>query len=176
MRYWVFAVLVLAALLITGCEASSDAQSLTIGAQQPVTGRDLRIVAGQTVYVPAYSEVFIRQNIPNVELSVTLAIHNTDLNNAIIIRSVRYYDTDGTLVRDYITDPVEVAPLATTGFLVEDIDRSGGWGSNFIVEWGAENPVYEPVIEAIMIGTRNAYGISLISPGRVLSQAPEIDN
>jgi hypothetical protein len=74
------------------------------------------------------------------------------------------------LVRDYIDQPVEVAPLATTGFLVDDRDMSGGWGANFIVEWVAEEPVYEPIVEAIMIGARDTQGISMISPGRVISE------
>jgi hypothetical protein len=83
---------------------------------------------------------------------------------------VEYYDTDGNVVRDYIGEPVQLSPLATTGFLVEDSDRSGGWGANFIVEWVAEEPVYEPLIEAIMVSTRGTQGISKISIGRVISQ------
>jgi hypothetical protein len=156
-------------LVLVGC-ATAPSEPLTIQPLQPVTGRDLQIVTGQTVYVPAYSEVFYGRADLLLELAVTLAIHNTDTDAPIILQSVRYYDTDGALVRDYVTDPVQVNPLATTGFLVENNDRSGGWGANFIVEWGAETPVFEPVIEAIMIGTRNNQGISFISTGRILSQ------
>lgn len=162
--------LIIVALFITGCNSSSERQPLTTGSFQPITGRDLRIVTGQMVYVPAYSEVFYGSEGLNMELAVTLAIHNTDLDSPIIIQSVRYYDTDGNVVRDYISEPVEVSPLATTGFLVEDSDRSGGWGANFIVEWVAEEPVYEPLIEAIMVSTRGTQGISMISIGRVISQ------
>ena len=173
------ALLVCSLLLLTGCQAQqlsggqqqSNNPPLTAGQIRSVTGRDLRIVTGQTVYVPAYSEVFAggrdRETVP---LAVTLSVHNTDLDSPIIVQSVRYYDTDGNVVRDYISDPIEVSSLATTGFLVEDLDRSGGWGSNFVVEWVAEEPVYEPVIEAIMISTRGTQGISMISLGRVISQ------
>lgn len=157
-------------LLLTGCNDSSESPPLTSGSFQPINGRDLRIVTGQSIYVPAYSEVFYGQEGLNMELAVTLAIHNTDLDASIIIRAVRYYDTNGHLVRDYIDQPVEVAPLATTGFLVDDRDMSGGWGANFIVEWVAEEPVYEPIVEAIMIGARDTQGISMISPGRVISE------
>lgn len=163
--------LIIIVSVFAGCEGEANNQTLTTGVIQPVTGRDLRIVTGQTVYVPAYSEVFYGRDNLSMELAVTLAIHNTDLNSPIIIRSVRYYDTDGNIVRDYISDPIQIDPLATTGFLVEDSDSSGGWGANFVVEWVAEDPVYEPVIEAIMISTRGTQGISMISPGRVISQA-----
>lgn len=135
-----------------------------------MTARDLQIVTGQTIYVPAYSEIFYGSASRTMSLSVTLAIHNTDPESAIIIQSVQYFDTNGALVRDYISSPVEILPLATSGFIVEDRDVSGGWGANFIVKWGAEQPVYEPVIEAIMVSTQGTHGISLISPGRVVSQ------
>lgn len=149
--------------------------SITTGSFQPITGRDLRIVTGQTIYVPAYSEVLVGGRGLAHELMVTLAVHNTDLDASIILQSVQYYDINGDLVRDYVEDPIEVTSLATTGFLVEDGDSSGGWGSNFVVEWVAEEPVSEPIIEAIMVSTSGTQGISMISLGRVISQtdAPE---
>jgi hypothetical protein len=83
-------------------------------------------------------------------------------------------NTNGQQVRDYVSEPVALAPLATTGFIVEDRDDTGGWGANFIVRWGAEQPVYEPVVEAIMISTQGTQGISLISPGRILAQRNDV--
>jgi hypothetical protein len=157
------------ALSLAACGDGENA-SPPVSTLSPVTARELQIVTGQTIYIPAYSEVFSRGSDQPIELAVTLAIHNTDLAKPIIIRSVRYYDTNGDLVREYIDSPVEVPALATTGFVVEGDDNSGGWGANFIVEWGAETPVYEPVIEAIMISSRSTQGFSLISTGRVVSQ------
>lgn len=156
-------------LSLLGCNALPESQPLTTGNTQPIFNRELNIVTGQIVYVPAYSEIFYGREDLNMELAVTLAVHNTDFDAPIIIQSVRYYDTDGNLMRDYIDQPVEVAPLATTGFLVRSEDTSAGWGSNFIVDWVAEEPVYEPVIEAIMVSTRGTQGISLTSPGRIIS-------
>ncbi|MFW5748923.1 MAG: DUF3124 domain-containing protein [Chloroflexota bacterium] len=86
---------------------------------------------------------------------------------------VRYDATVSNLIRDYINESVEVSPLATTGFLVEGRDRSGGWGSNFILAWAGEEPVYVPVIEAFMVITWATQGISMISLGRVISQTDE---
>lgn len=165
-------LLVVGVLVLTGCDsAASPPQPLTTGTFRPVTGRDLRVVTGQTVYVPAYSEVFVGGSEGlHRDLAVTLTIHNTDLDAPIIVQSVRYHDTDGALVLDYIEDPVEIAPLATTGYLVRDRDRPGGWGANFVVEWVAEEPVHEPVIEAIMVSTEGTHGISFISLGRVIVQ------
>jgi hypothetical protein len=58
--------------------------------------------------------------------------------------------------------------MASTDFVVNKSDSSGGAGANFIVEWAADKEVSEPVIEAVMIGTQSTQGISFISPGRVV--------
>ncbi len=163
------------AAVLAGCgtpeSASVEVQGQSpIRAIQPVNANDLRIVAGQRVYVPAYSQVLLNTSGSALELAVTLAIHNTDSQNPLVIRAVSYYNTEGALVRNYISEPVQLPPLATTGFVVSSEDQSGGWGANFIVEWVASQPVYEPIIEAVMVSTRGTHGISLISPGRVLSQ------
>jgi hypothetical protein len=161
--------LFLSVFFLAAC--GSDDEPLTTGTLQPIAAsRNLQIVTGQTIYVPAYSEVFFGREGDTIDLAVTLAIHNTDLESPIIIQSVRYYDTNGNLVREYVPESVELPPLSTTGFLVEESDSTGGWGANFIVEWVAEEPVYEPVIEAIMITTRSAQGISFVSTGRIMSQ------
>jgi len=159
-------------LMMSACNgaASSDVLPTTVPVVQPVSANNLQIVTGQRVYVPAYSQVLLTPNGGGLELAVTLAIHNTDAAHPLIIREVSYYNTEGDLVRNYISEPVQLPPLATTGFVVAAEDQSGGWGANFIVEWGAEQPVYEPVIEAVMVSTRGTQGVSLISPGRVLSQ------
>jgi len=160
--------IVIAFIFLVGCSTTSY-PPVTTGSFQAVTGRDLRIVTGQTLYVPAYSEVLLGNDTRTHELVVTLAVHNTAFDAPIIIQSVRYYDTNGELVRNYVDDPIEVSPLATTGFLVEARDTSGGWGSNFIVEWVAEEPVSEPIVEAIMVSKSGSQGISMISLGRVIS-------
>ncbi|MBZ0280914.1 MAG: DUF3124 domain-containing protein [Anaerolineae bacterium] len=165
----IFSLFVIGLVGIAAC-APLSSTSQPPATLYPVAASNLQIVTGQTIYVPAYSSIFYGSATQTMDLSVTLAIHNTDTNLPIIIQSVTYHDTDGALVREYIDSPVEVPPLATTGFVVEDSDQSGGWGANFIVIWGAEQPVYEPIIEAIMVSTRGNQGISFISPGRVVSQ------
>lgn len=134
---------------------------------------DLDVTSGQTIYVPAYSEMFIARE-RTIDLAVTLAVHNTDIEHPIILTSVRYYNTQGQLLREYLTVPRQLEPLASTDFFVDADEQSGGLGTNFIVEWVAEQPVFEPVVEAIMLNTTGSQGISLTSPGRVINQiAPQ---
>lgn len=169
-----FVVIVTGISLLVGCDSTTN-EPITTGTFQTITGRDLRIVTGQTLYVPAYSEVLLGQDRRH-QLVVTLAIHNTDLDAPIILQSVRYYDTSGELVRSYVVDPIEVSPLATTGFLIEERDTTGEWGANFIVEWVAEEPVSEPIVEAVMVSRSGTQGISMISLGRVISSQISTDN
>jgi len=83
---------------------------------------------------------------------------------------VRYYDSDGKLIRQDIKSPVELNPLASTDFFIAADDTSGGSGANFIVEWVAEKTVYEPLIEAVMISTSSSQGISFVSRAKILKQ------
>jgi len=129
---------------------------------------DLEITTGQTIYVPIYSHIYFEDQDRFIYLSATLSIRNTDLTNKIIITTVDYYDSDGKLVKQYLTQPLQLAPLATTDFVVARTDKTGGSGANFIVEWVAETKVTEPVVESVMISAASTQGISFLSPGRVI--------
>ena len=159
-------------LLLASCTTQAN-QTSPINSEPAIRLSDLDVTIGQTIYVPAYSEMFIARD-RTIDLAVTLTIHNTDFDHPIILTSVRYYDTQGQLLREYLAEPRQLGPLASTDFFVDANEQSCGLGTNFIVEWVAEQPVFEPVVEAIMLHTSNNQGISLTSPGRVINQiAPE---
>lgn len=109
-----------------------------------------------------------------MDLTATLSVRNTDLENPIILTAVDYYDGGGKLVRNYLDQPVELNPLASTSFIVDQTDASGGAGAAFVVEWVTEKQVSSPVIEAVMVNAAGNQGISFISPGRVIKD--QIDN
>lgn len=155
--------------LAAGCGGNATGGEATAAVTPAVVVQDLDIVSGQTIYVPAYSEVPFTGGGRRLELTVTLAVHNTDLNHPIVLTSIRYYASDGQLAREYLAQPQELGPLAATEFVVEP-ERGRGVGTNFIVEWVAEEPVYEPVVEALMLNATGNQAVSFISPGRVLSQ------
>ena len=132
----------------------------------------IEIMEGKTVYVPAYSHIYSRGGEPHL-LEVTLSIRNTDPERVIRLEEVRYFDTRGKLVKNYLDGILELGPLETVEFLVEAQDKQGGSGANFIVTWDANEPVYEPIIEAIMIGLSKEYSISFITPARSLAKRIE---
>jgi hypothetical protein len=134
---------------------------------EPIDSR--HVVAGQTIYVPAYSSVFISDRAQSFNLAVTLSIRNTDRSLPIVVTSASYHDQDGQLVRDYIKKPLRIGPMASTEFFVTESDTKGGVSASFLVEWVAEHNVSAPLVESIMVGTATTQGVSFTCPGRVVA-------
>lgn len=167
-------VVMLHLLVLTSC-ATRQAERQDASQPAPVRTQstmsiegDRNQIVGQTIYVPVYSHIYIRDKSRVINLTATLSIRNTDAQSPIRINSARYYDTNGALVREYVNEPLRLAPMASTDFVVAEDDTSGGVGANFIVEWGASIEVTAPVVEAVMISTASQQGISFVSMGRVI--------
>ncbi|MER3435831.1 MAG: hypothetical protein C4288_21230 [Leptolyngbya sp. ERB_1_1] len=165
----------LAIAFLTACNAQQAPQASPAPTPQlkTVTLDNAKIVAGQTVYVPIYSHIYMVEPGRKMNLTATLIVRNTDLSQPIIVTSATYYDTNGAIVRKYLEKPIELSALAATEFVVAQEDVSGGAGASFIVEWVAQKNVSEPAIEAVMINTGGNQGISFISPGRVIKSRGE---
>lgn len=144
MKYFAGAWLILMILVLP---AAGPAQPRTMPA----------LSTGQTIYAPAYSHIYSGNKQVQSLLAVTLSIRNTDPNHAIKILSVDYYDTEGKRLKQYLSAPIVLSPLATTRYIIPQGDKSGGSGANFIVSWNARNPVNAPIIETIMIGSRSSF-------------------
>lgn len=168
MKHSLYCCLFITVMVLTGCTASQSPPPLAAQLKPVTLDNTVKIIAGQTVYVPIYSHIYMWEQTRTTDLTATLSIRNTDLTHPIIISSVNYYDTNGKLVRKYLEQPVELGSLAATDFVINQEDTKGGSGASFIVEWVAQQPVSTPVIEAIMINTSGNQGLSFVSPGRVI--------
>ena len=164
-----------AVILLTSCtsqekpsQSVADIDRVNPSVKVVTLDKNFKIVMGQTIYVPAYSYIYHYDRQETYNLTATLSIRNIDLTNPIIITSVRYNNSAGNLVRKYLERPTQLAALASTNFVVDSSDNSGGLGANFIVEWVAQTEVAQPIIETIMIGSSLQQGISWISPGKVI--------
>ena len=123
---------------------------------------------GQTIYVPVYSHISVGDRGLPFSLAITLTFRNTDAERQVTVISARYFDDKGRLIKDFATRAQAVGPLGALEFFVQESDVQGGSAASFLVEWISETPVSEPMIEAVMIGTRNQQGVSFTSLGRVL--------
>ncbi|MGD9899783.1 MAG: DUF3124 domain-containing protein [Calditrichaceae bacterium] len=128
------------------------------------------IFYGEIIYLPIYSEIFYKDQKSTIQLSATLSIHNTDLRYPVTLKKVYYHDTKGRLIRKYIDTNRVLLPLETLNIIIEDKDKTGGTGANFIVEWNTENEVSSPIVEALMITTKMGQGISFTSTGKVVKK------
>lgn len=146
---------------------------LTIGcwiADCGMADAEVRHLSGQTLYVPAYSHIYYGDREKPIPLAVTLSVRNTDFSAPILLQSIGYYDSNGKHVSSMIQEPVSLAPLSSTRFVIKESDASGGSGACFVVRWKSTKPVTAPVVESIMINTQSQLGISFTSPARVLEE------
>jgi hypothetical protein len=136
----------------------------------PSAGQAQGLSNGQLVYVPIYSHVYYGDREGTILLTSILSVRNTDPRQAITLLQVDYYDSEGKLLRKYLTQPVTLGPLGSNRFIVKTSDTAGGSGANFLVRWKAETPVNDPILEGVMIGASGQLGISFTSRGQVIRE------
>jgi hypothetical protein len=160
---------------LAGCQppapdpASSSSASLRL---RPVTTPLGEPSLRRTVYVPVYSSIDMGGQGRQVQLAATVSVRNVSSRHRVVLESVRYYDSAGQHVRDYISSASELPPLATVEFVVQQADTAGGSGANFLIRWAGPSEVDEPLIEAVMVGQSGTAGLSFLSSGRTVKSEP----
>ena len=130
-----------------------------------------RVAIRQTVYVAAYSAIRLGPGQGKVDLATTLSIHNTSEKRPLVLLRVEYFGTAGNLLHTYLPTPIAIRPLGSVEAFVAAEDTRGGTGANFVIEWGADGQITEPLIEAIMVGYRGTAGFSFTSRGKTMINA-----
>jgi hypothetical protein len=131
---------------------------------------DISLSTGQTVYVPIYSHIYSGLKGRPFNLAATLSIRNTDPKHPISLVSVKFYDSEGKLIKAYLDNPLELKAMASTRYILTESDVAGGSGANFLVKWTSKIRINPPLIEGVMIGTRSGQGISFVSRGQVIGE------
>jgi hypothetical protein len=120
--------------------------------------------------VPVYSNVFTGPRRLPLQLAATLSIRNTDMAASFRVTAIDYYGTNGKLLRRHLARPIVIAPLATVYVHIEEKDKIGGFGANFIVRWQNDSVINAPVVECVMIGATGGQGISFVSPAQEIRE------
>ncbi len=118
-----------------------------------------------TVYVPIYSDIYSRTKDMRFLLTATLSIRNTSLQDSMIVSTIDYYNTQGQFLHSYLDHPIILPPMATIEYVVEQEDRSGGSGANFIVVWSGRNEHINPLIQSVMISVSGQQGVAFSCDG-----------
>ncbi|MFO1197348.1 MAG: DUF3124 domain-containing protein [Burkholderiaceae bacterium] len=161
-----------AAALVAATLAAASPPALSQAG--PPAGADARARA-QQVYVSVYSHVYAgdtdaRGRARAIALSTLVSVRNVDASVPLRIRSARYHDTEGRMLRDYATSPVLVPPLATREFFVAQSDVAGGSGASLVIAWEADAPALPPLVEAVHLEVRGSRPISFVTVGRPLDR------
>ncbi|MBF0159687.1 MAG: DUF3124 domain-containing protein [Magnetococcales bacterium] len=101
-------------------------------------------------------------------LSSMLSVRNTDLSRSMTITSVKYYDTRGMVLREYLPGPRVLAPMESVNFFVEYKEREGGSGANFVVTWQSSQLMNQPILETVNVYHWGTQGQAFISRGQVI--------
>ena len=123
-----------------------------------------------SVYVPVYSDIYSQGKHLRFLLTNTLSVRNTSYIDTIAIHSIEYFNTRGDKVRDFLDHPILVLPMATLEYVIEEDDRSGGSGANFIVVLSTKKSHVKPVIQAIMISVSGPQGVAFKTDGVSIKQ------
>ncbi len=131
----------------------------------PLVESQIRSLQGQLVYVPVYKNLYYAQQ-GHIPLNTILSIRNTSLTESIIISKVDYYDTNGKLLKSFISGPFSLSKMATKDFVISSDELSGGTGANFVVKWDSEKKISTPIIESLMYGSVGTHSFSFASRGQ----------
>jgi hypothetical protein len=111
-------------------------------------------------YLSIYSQIYSMSEHKTHNLTAMISLRNTSDTDTIYLLKAKYFDTHGVLVRTYFEKPIFLAPMETTEIIIDEIDTSGGTGSNFIFEWNIPKGCPEPLFEGIMNSTVGQQGLS----------------
>jgi hypothetical protein len=164
-------------VFMSSCSGNNEAPPATSKAAPAFQADSLTIkdsdgvkkVWGQVLYVPIYSNIPCKGEKHLMDLSAFIAIHNTDLHNAIRLTKVLYFNNDGELVSNFLTKEIILRPMASTNYHIPQKDQSGT-GANFLIEWRSDTLVSEPLIESVMIDCEPHSGISFLSRGKIIRE------
>lgn len=118
----------------------------------------------ETVYVPVYSNIYVISGERRQSLTATVSVRNTSQTATMYILNADYYDSQGTMVKEYNKKPIRLNPLQSIEFIVESNESKGGVGANFIINWGANGEDLKPIFQAVMIGQ---HGVTFLTEGVV---------
>jgi len=120
----------------------------------------------ESVYVPAYSDLYYESQEKKTFFTVILSLRNISFTDTLYFTHIDYYSSHGKLLRQYIDKVMVLKPMESMEYIVEEAEKEGGTGANFVVKYSArENLKNHPFIESIMMGNLDNYRFAFTSPG-----------
>ncbi len=121
-----------------------------------------------STFLSIYSQIYMRDESVQSDLTATVSLHNPNIHDSIYVNSAVYYNTHGEAIRTYFDKTIFIKPLETVQIIIDETDKEGGTGANFIFNWQCNEAANDPIFEAIMISTYGQQGISFVTQGKRL--------
>ncbi|GGD45997.1 DUF3124 domain-containing protein [Muriicola marianensis] len=165
MKYAVYIMLIL--LSLASCQEQKEYSSVdpvNWGKRTIELPKD-SLVTGST-YLSVYSQIYSQTEHVTHDLTATVSMRNINRQDTVYLTNAEYFDTHGNLIRTYFKNVIYIAPMETIEIVIDENDREGGTGANFIFDWAIAPGVAEPHFEAVMISTSGQQGLSFATSGQ----------
>jgi hypothetical protein len=121
-----------------------------------------------TTYLSVYSHIYSETEHRTHPLTGTISMRNINPKDTIYIHHAEYFNTSGTSIRNYFNHSIYLAPLETVEIVIDQKDKEGGSGANFLFDWSIKPGSNEPHFECVMISTYGQQGLSFTTQGITL--------
>ena len=165
-------LLILVTLFALGCDKSAKSDVVPSNnwkAMQWNNKLDSSLVSGAS-YLSVYSQIYSTTEHKTHDLTATVSIRNVNKKDTIFIKNANYYNTNGDLLRTYFETPIFVKPMQTIEIVIDEKDKTGGTGANFVFDWLAPKREKAPYFEGVMITTYGQQGLSFTTKGLTINE------
>lgn len=166
MKYYCFIIML---LLSIGCNKAKEISSVNSENWSKraidISNKKDTLEYGMS-YLSTYSQIYSMNEKSIYNLTSMVSLRNLSTTDSIYLLNARYYNTQGELVRAYFNNTIYLKPLETTEIIIDEIDVSGGTGSNFIFEWKTPKDCPEPLFEGVMTSTAGQQGFSFTTQAK----------
>lgn len=123
--------------------------------------------AGKT-YLSVYSQVYSQSEHTTHDLTATINMRNTSSTDTLYIIKAEYFNTVGKSIRNYAKKPIYIAPMESVAIVIDEHNKEGGTGGNFIFNWKISKLSSNPLFEGVFISTKGQQGLSFATQGKVI--------
>ena len=159
--------LLLVYILITSCNQEKELSSIdTVNWEKRKVNIEPKdsLIIGST-YLSVYSQIYSLDEHKTHDLTVTVSMRNINKTDTIYLNKAEYFDTHGNSIRTYFDFPIYLKPMETVEIIIDEIDREGGTGGNFVFDWKIKQNSLTPFFEGVMISTSGQQGLSFTTHG-----------
>jgi hypothetical protein len=122
------------------------------------------LISGKT-YLSVYSQIYSQTEHRTYNLTATISMRNTSISDTIFLSKAEYFDSHGHSIRTYFSYPIFLRPMETVEIVIDELDKAGGTGANFIFDWQVQPNSSHPLFEAVMISSAGQ-GMSFKTDGK----------